>query len=166
MSTNSGTPVGKSLPIISTFQAPQNINISSTTEEQLENLSKLIEGLKKCAHEQDAKKSKLTYKMSSMIRRRSNLSPLKIPKIQDVGYSCLNKTKTKEIHICDEGLLWIVQLKDFIIVAMEDKFESSSKFSPTYAKPYVQKIDNLKMHEAYQPPKIQKFDRKGNPKNL
>ena len=59
----------------------------------------------------------------------------------------------------------IDQLKNFIIEAIEDKFESPSKFSPTYAKSYTQRIDNLKMPEGYQPSKLQLFDSKGNLKH-
>ncbi|WMV50585.1 hypothetical protein MTR67_043970, partial [Solanum verrucosum] len=67
------------------------------------------------------------------------------------------------IHISAEGLILIDQLKDFIIEVIEEKSKFSSKFSPTYEKPYTQRIDNLKMVEGYQPPKLQQFDGKGNP---
>ena len=33
-----------------------------------------------------------------------------------------------------------------------------------YSKPYTKRIDNLRMHVGYQPPKFQSFDEKGNPK--
>ncbi|WMV24915.1 hypothetical protein MTR67_018300 [Solanum verrucosum] len=102
--------------------------------------------------------------MNNMIERRLSQAPLKLPKVQDGGDSCVKQTKIKEIHISAEGLIPIDQLKDFIIEAIEDKCESSSKYSLTYVKSYTQKIDNLKMPKGYQPPKLQQFDGKGNPK--
>ncbi|WMV56017.1 hypothetical protein MTR67_049402, partial [Solanum verrucosum] len=153
-------PVEQSLPLISTFQVSKNITI----KEQLASLTKAIEGLTKCAHEQNAKLLKLTNKMDNMIERRSSQAPLKLFKIQDEGESCVKQTNIKEIHISAEGLIPIDQLKDFIIETIEDKSESSSKFSPIYAKPYKQRIDNLKMHEGYQPLKLHQFDSKRNPK--
>ncbi|WMV33645.1 hypothetical protein MTR67_027030 [Solanum verrucosum] len=136
--------------------------MSSTIEEQLASLTKAIEDLIKCAHEQDANLSKLTNKMDNMIERRLSQAPLKLPKIQDEGEYCVKQINIKEIHISAEGLITIDQLKDFIIEVIEDKFESSSNFSPTYAKAYTQRIDNLKMSKGYQPPKLQQFDGKGN----
>ncbi|KAG5615464.1 hypothetical protein H5410_015288 [Solanum commersonii] len=56
--------------------------MSFIIEEQLASLTKAIEGLAKCAHEQDAKLFKLTNKMDSMIERRSIQAPLKLPKVQ------------------------------------------------------------------------------------
>ncbi|WMV24211.1 hypothetical protein MTR67_017596 [Solanum verrucosum] len=100
--------------------------------------------------------------MDNMIERRSSQAPLKLSNIQDKGESCVKQIKIKEIHISAEGLIPIDQLKDFIIEAIEDKSESSSKFYPTYANPYTQRIDNLKMSEGYQPPKHQQFYGKGN----
>ncbi|WMV46788.1 hypothetical protein MTR67_040173 [Solanum verrucosum] len=138
--------------------------MTSTIEEQLASLTKAIEGLTKCAHEQDAKLLKLTNKMDNMIERRSSQAPLKLYKIQDEGESCIKKTKINEIHLSVDGLIPINQLKDFIIEVLEDKSESLSKFSPTYAKPYIQRIDNLKMPNGYQPSKLQQFDGKENPK--
>ena len=104
--------------------------MTCTIEERLASLTKAIEGLTKCAHEQDAKLLKLTNKMDNMIERRSSQAPLKLHKIQDEGESCVKQTKIKEIHIFVEGLIPIDQLKDFIIEAIEDKSESSSNFLP------------------------------------
>jgi len=146
--------VGESLPLISTFQASKSIKMNCTIEERLESLTKVIEGLTKCAQEQDAKLFKLTNKTDNMIERRSSQEPLKLPRIQDEGESSIKQTKIKEIHLSTGGLIHIDQLMNFIIEAIEDKSESPSKFSPTYAKPYPQTIDNLKMPEGYQPPKL------------
>ncbi|WMV50456.1 hypothetical protein MTR67_043841 [Solanum verrucosum] len=136
--------------------------MTRTIEERLASLTKAIEGLTKCAHEQDAKLFKLTNKMDNTMEIRLSQEPLKLPRIQAEGESSIKHTKIKEIHLFAGGLIPIDQLMDFIIKAIEDKSESSSKFSPTYAKPYAQRIDNLKMHEGYQPPKLQQFDDKGN----
>ena len=70
--------------------------------------------------------------------------------------SCLKQKKIKQIHISDEGLIPIDQLKNFIIETIKDKSESSSKFSPIY--------DNLKMYEGYQPPKFNNLMAKEIPK--
>ncbi|WMV37104.1 hypothetical protein MTR67_030489 [Solanum verrucosum] len=138
--------------------------MTCTIEEQLASLTKAIEDLTKCADEQDTKLSKLTNKMDNMIERRLSRESLKLPRIRDERESCIKQTKIKEIHLPTGGLIPIDQLKDFIIEAIEDKSESSSKFSSTYANPYTQRIDNLKMSEGYQPPKLQQFDGKGNSK--
>uniref|UniRef100_M0ZKE3 Uncharacterized protein n=1 Tax=Solanum tuberosum TaxID=4113 RepID=M0ZKE3_SOLTU len=89
--------------------------MASTKEEQLASLTKAIEGLTKCAHEQDAKLYKLTNKMDNMIERRSSQTPLKLPRIQDEGESCIKQTKIKEIHLYALGLIPFDQLKDFIV---------------------------------------------------
>ncbi|WMV24911.1 hypothetical protein MTR67_018296 [Solanum verrucosum] len=96
--------------------------------------------------------------MDNMVERRSSKAPLKLPKIQDEGESSVNQVMIKEIHISVAGLIPIDQLKNFIIEAIKDKSECSSKFSLTYSKPYTRRIDNLKMFEGYQPPKLQQFD--------
>ncbi|WMV29846.1 hypothetical protein MTR67_023231 [Solanum verrucosum] len=102
--------------------------------------------------------------MDNMIEIRWNQEYLKFLKIQDEGESCIKQTKIKEIHLSTGGLIPNYQLKEFIIEAIKDKSESPYKFSSTYTKPYTQKIDYFKMPEGYQPPKLQQFDGKGNPK--
>ncbi|KAH0781528.1 hypothetical protein KY290_001126 [Solanum tuberosum] len=109
--------------------------MTCTIEKRLASLTKAIEGLTKCSHEQDAKLSKLTNKMDNMIERRSSQESLNLPRIQDEGESCIKQTKIKEIHLSSGGLILIEQLKDFIIEAIKEKYESISKFSSTYAKP-------------------------------
>ncbi|KAI3465910.1 hypothetical protein Pfo_022573 [Paulownia fortunei] len=61
------------------------------------------------------------------------------------------KPSTQEFQVLSDRLIPVDQLKD-------------SKSSLTYAKPYTQRIDNLKMTVGYQPPKFQQFDGKGNQK--
>ncbi|KAG5570423.1 hypothetical protein H5410_060189 [Solanum commersonii] len=61
-------------------------------KERLANLTKAIEVMTKCAHEQDAKLSKVTNKMDNMIERRSSQESFNFPRIQDKGESCIKQT--------------------------------------------------------------------------
>ncbi|KAL0298432.1 UNVERIFIED_CONTAM: hypothetical protein Sradi_6503000 [Sesamum radiatum] len=70
----------------------------------------------------------------------------------------------KEFQISSDGLIPVVQLKEFIEGTIRRKIEGSSKSSFTYSKRYTPSIDSLKMPMGYQLPKFQQFDGKGNPK--
>lgn len=87
---------------------------------------------------------------------------MKLPKIQEKEQSFIKQIKN--ICVFAEGLISIEQLKDFNLESIKDKSEPSSKFSLTFAKSYIQRVDDLKMPDDYQPPKIQQFDDKYNPK--
>nr|XP_009801876.1 PREDICTED: uncharacterized protein LOC104247534 [Nicotiana sylvestris] len=138
---------------------------ASTIEEQLANLTKAVEGLTKYMKDQDNKLSKLMNKVNSMPKEESIQAPMKLPEIQEKGefYAKLI-IMTKELQVSFDAQIHVEQLMDFIIGAIKDKIEPSPKSFLTYGKPYTQRIDNLKMPSGYQPPKLQQFDGKGNPK--
>ncbi|KAI3461544.1 hypothetical protein Pfo_018207 [Paulownia fortunei] len=75
-----------------------------------------------------------------------------------------NYKADEQISSLFDGLIPADQLKEFIMGTIKDKFDGSFKSYLTYAKPYTQRIDNLRMPVGYQPPKFQQFDGKGNPK--
>ncbi|XP_070054295.1 uncharacterized protein [Nicotiana tomentosiformis] len=138
---------------------------ASTIEKQLENLTKAVEGLSKSVQDQDAKLFKLTNKLDSIVEGESTQEPLNLQRSQENGDSSEKQaTTTKEIQVSAEGLIPVEKLKDYIMEAIKDNPESTSKISLTYANPYTQIIDNLKMHVGYQPHKLQQFDGQGNPK--
>ncbi|KAK4385723.1 hypothetical protein Sango_2696300 [Sesamum angolense] len=64
----------------------------------------------------------------------------------------------KEFQISSDGLIPVVQLKEFIEGTIRSNIEGSSKSSFTYSKPYTPRIDSLKMPMGYQLPKFQQFD--------
>ncbi|KAH7861150.1 hypothetical protein Vadar_022207 [Vaccinium darrowii] len=70
----------------------------------------------------------------------------------------------KDFTLSFEGLIPIDQLKDFILGTIKDKYDETPKSSSTYVKPYIRRIDLLKMSAGYQPSKFQQFNGKGNPK--
>jgi len=63
-----------------------------------------------------------------------------------------------------EGHISVDQLKDFIMETIKDKSESTSTFPLTYEGSYSPRIDNLKIHVGYQPPKLQEFEDEGHSK--
>ena len=67
-------------------------------------------------------------------------------------------------HSTSMALISVQQLQDMITNTNRAQYESSSTSSLIYSKPYTKSIDNMRMPNAYQPPKCLQFDGKGNPK--
>ncbi|KAH6815278.1 hypothetical protein C2S51_020098 [Perilla frutescens var. frutescens] len=141
----------------------------STIEDQLANITKLIEGLHKRMQHQDDEISKLKRERGEASRandenheengeNNGNKTPEK-PEMNDDA-----KSFGKELNVSVDGSIPINQLKEFIEGTIKDRFGESSKSMAVYSKPYTQRINNLKMLVGYQPPKFQQFDRKGNPR--
>ncbi|KAL0463617.1 UNVERIFIED_CONTAM: hypothetical protein Slati_0249300 [Sesamum latifolium] len=75
-----------------------------------------------------------------------------------------NDKSAEELQVSSDEWILVDQLKEFIEGIIRSKIKGSSKSSLTYSKPYIQRIDNLKIPMGYQPSKFQQFDGKGNPK--
>ncbi|PIN00867.1 hypothetical protein CDL12_26634 [Handroanthus impetiginosus] len=60
--------------------------------------------------------------------------------------------------------LSVQQLQDMITNTIRAQYGGPSQSSLVYSKPYTKRIDELSMPMGYQPPKLQQFDGKGNPK--
>ncbi|KAL0367594.1 UNVERIFIED_CONTAM: hypothetical protein Sradi_3649500 [Sesamum radiatum] len=70
----------------------------------------------------------------------------------------------KELQVSLEGMIPVDQLKGVYHGTIQNKLDGSTKSSLTYTKPYIERLDNLKMPVGYQPSKFQQFDDKDNPK--
>ncbi|KAL0448416.1 UNVERIFIED_CONTAM: hypothetical protein Slati_1398000 [Sesamum latifolium] len=138
-------------------------------EERLASLTKAIEGLTKHVQDQDAQIAKLINKEDNIDTSHIMGKQVEAHDEVEVSINQLYPEKdksTKECRISSNGLIHVVQLKEFIEETIRSKIVGSSKSILTYSKPCTQRIDNLKMPMGYEPPKFQQFDGKGNPKQL
>jgi hypothetical protein len=133
-------------------------------EDQVANLTKLFEGLSTSLKAKDHKIAKLMNKLESMNEggQTSITKVFQVDQLDVIEESAIGATR----NICGitDGIFTINQLKELIKEAIIDQVESSIQPSYSYAKPYTQRINMLKMPLSYQPPKFQQFDDKGNPR--
>ena len=95
----------------------------------------------------------------------SRHAPGKHPQVQEMVDRPSKQVKhAKEIQLSCDGMIPINQIKVFIMGTIKDKYEVATKSSLTYARPYIARIDSLKIPANYQPPNFQQFDGKGIPK--
>ncbi|XP_031131677.1 uncharacterized protein LOC116033061 [Ipomoea triloba] len=80
-----------------------------------------------------------------------------------VGETTSHLPATEKTIPITEGMILVDQLNDYIMGAIKGKLDGGQS-SYSYAKPYTQRIEELKMPFGYQPPKFQQFDGKGNPR--
>ena len=137
---------------------------ASSPEEQLANLTKLVEGLTKHVQNQESRIDKLMNKMEGLLDAESSHAPGKGIEVQEIENPAKLAAPVKEMPVSSEGMIPLDRLKEFIEGTIKDKYEVSTKSSHMYAKPYTARIDSFKMPAGYQPPKFQQFEGKGNPK--
>ncbi|KAH6763350.1 hypothetical protein C2S52_020783 [Perilla frutescens var. hirtella] len=138
----------------------------STIEDQLANITKLIEGLHKRMQHQDDEISRLKREKGEASRANEEVNNENGDEETPANQQT-NKKETfasKGFQVSDNGFIQINQLKEFIERTIKSRFDGGSKSSSAYSKPYTQRIDDLKMPSGYQPPKFTQFDRKGNPR--
>lgn len=58
----------------------------------------------------------------------------------------------------------VEQIQNLVVDVVKAHLGRDSYKTHLYKKPYAKMINVLRMHNGYQPPKLQQFDGKGNPK--
>jgi hypothetical protein len=137
---------------------------TTSLEDQVATLTKLVEGLSTSLKAKDHEIAKLMNKLESMNEggQTSATKALQVDQLDVIEDSTIGAARN--IHGITDGIFTMNQLKELIKEAITDQVESSVQPSYSYVKPYTQRIDLLRMPPNYQPPKFQQFDGKGNPR--
>jgi len=124
---------------------------TTSLEDQVVNLTKLINRLSTSLEEKDQEITKLMNKLESMNERDqiSVIKALQMDQLDVIEDSIIEAIRN--IHGITDGFF---TLKELIKEAIMDQVESSVQPSYFYVKSYTQKINMLKMPLSYQPPKF------------
>ncbi|KAH0706279.1 hypothetical protein KY289_011355 [Solanum tuberosum] len=138
------------------------VDPASSSEEQLVNLTKLVEGLTKHVQHQESRIDKLMDLMEGLLDGEASHAPEKYVEVQEIGDPAKKAPLVNDMSVSSKGMIPLDLLKEFIEGTVKYKYEVSTKSSHMYAKPYTARIDNLKMPAGYQSPKFQQFKGRGN----
>ena len=132
---------------------PVMMTKTTTLEEQVANLMKMVEGLSKTLQDRDAEVVYLRTKVDNMGESSQAIGDTtKAPEIVEITNK--QQETQKSFQVSTDGSIHVDQLKDFILEAIKDKYQEAPKSSLTHSKPYTRMIDQLKMPAGYQPPKF------------
>ncbi|KAH0716267.1 hypothetical protein KY284_009172 [Solanum tuberosum] len=126
--------------------------VASSPEEQLTNLTKLVEGLTKHVQHQESRIDKLMDRMEGLLDGEVSHAPGKDVEVQAIGDPAKKAPLVNEMPVSSEGMIPLNRLKEFIEGTIKDKYEVSTKSSHMYAKPYTARIDHFKMPASYNLP--------------
>jgi predicted RNase H-like nuclease (RuvC/YqgF family) len=127
---------------------------TTSLEDQVVNLTKLINRLSTSLEEKDQEITKLMNKLESMNERDqiSVIKALQMDQLDVIEDSIIGAIRN--IHGITDGFFTMNKLKELIKEAIMDQVERSVQPSYFYVKSYTQKINMLKMSLSYQPPKF------------
>jgi hypothetical protein len=137
---------------------------TTSLEDQVANLIKLVKGLSTSLKAKDHEIAKLMNKLESLNEggQTSTTKAFQVDQLDVIEESAIGVVKN--IHGITDGIFTMNQLKELVKEAITDQVESLVQPSYSCVKPYTQRIDLLRMPPNYQPPKFQQFDGKGNPR--
>lgn len=100
---------------------------ASSTEEQLANLVKMMEGLTRHVQHQDSRIDKLMDKVEGLLDGESSHAPGKGILIQEADNPVKQAPTIKKLLVSTEGTIPLDQLKEFIEGTIKDKYEISTR---------------------------------------
>ena len=118
---------------------------ASYPEEQLANLTKLVEGLMKHLQHQESQIDKLMERIEGLLDGDASHAPRKGIEVQEIEDPTKKAPFVKEMLVSSKRMISLDLLREFIEGIIKDKYEVSTKSSHMYAKPYTARIDNYKM---------------------
>ncbi|GKU92218.1 hypothetical protein SLEP1_g5977 [Rubroshorea leprosula] len=137
--------------------------VTEVTSGDPDALLKAVEGLRKAVAKKDAQIKELQELLTAQHLSKQNN--------QAASSSVAEKTlKNKEDSLRTSNRGKQVTMEENLEQQKQEQLDrtilqgGTSQSSLVYAKPYTRRIDNLSLPDGYQPPKFQKFNGKGNPR--
>jgi peptidoglycan hydrolase CwlO-like protein len=115
---------------------------TSTIEEQLSNLLKMVEKLTRTVEEKDVQIAELYSKLEDQNDENSTKGSPGRSKVNEKG-------ETSKNNVDSLGSLSLQQLQDIITNSIRAQYGGPSRDSPTYSKPYTRRINGLRMPSGY-----------------
>ena len=144
---------------------------AANLEEQLASMKAILDRLSKESAEKDAQIKRqndqiaeLTKKLEKKFSEASNKGSGAEDSDKESHHSEESDNDRKAKKDCSLSSMSVEQIQSLIANAVKAQLGGGSHKTHLYTKPYTKRIDALRMPHGYQPPKFNKFDGKGNPK--
>ncbi|KAL0437738.1 UNVERIFIED_CONTAM: hypothetical protein Sradi_0481700 [Sesamum radiatum] len=143
---------------------------ATTMEEQVAQMAQAIADLQKIVEDKDLQIAQLMNKLEPTDAGESSHNHSSISKHAEKEKQIdeelpRQKSAQKSSHsVTSNAALSVQQLQEMIANTIKAQYGGSAQNLSAYSKPYSKWIDALRMPTGYQPPKLQQFDGKGNPK--
>ncbi|XP_012830541.1 PREDICTED: uncharacterized protein LOC105951637 [Erythranthe guttata] len=172
--TTNGSSSSGSEEIDSKSQAFTTLSVmvvdATSVDEQLAHLAQTVANLQKIVEDKDMKIAQLMDKLEQSevgeFSPKHESYPLRDEKAKQVeeAHPKPDFVQGATHSSMSVATLSVQQLQEMIANTIKAQSGGPSQVSPMYSKPYTKRIDALRMPAGYQPPKLQQFDGKGNPK--
>ena len=182
LDSHSGLPTGmpkeenysnRSDSFTSSFSMTMPVMTTDTTsvEEQLAEMARVIAKLTKTVEEKDMQITFLINKVEAQVQNMGESSqglnhlPNVASPLDDAPHTYRTmQVERQTTESASVASLFVQQLQDMITNTIRAQYGGPSQSTLMYSKPYIKRIDNLRMSVGYQSLKFQSFDGKGNPK--
>ncbi|KAA0048375.1 retrotransposon protein putative ty3-gypsy sub-class [Cucumis melo var. makuwa] len=131
-----------------------------TSEDRMAELEKKVNMLMKAVEERDFEIALL----KNHIKSRDAAESSHTRTIKNVNKGKVIMQESQPQNSTSIASLSVQQLQEMIANSIKTQYGGPAQTFFLYSKPYMKRIDNMRMPHGYQPPKFQQFDVKGNPK--
>ena len=97
------------------------VSVASSPEEQLANLTKLVEGLTKHVQHQESLIDKLMDRIEGLLDGDASHAPVKGIEVQEIEDPAKKAPFVKEMPVSSKGMIQLDRLKEFIEGTIKDK---------------------------------------------
>ncbi|KAL0391458.1 UNVERIFIED_CONTAM: hypothetical protein Slati_4530900 [Sesamum latifolium] len=167
--SNSASPTKINSKFTPFATLPAMVTEATTMEEQVAQMAQAIADLQKIVEDKDIQIAQLMNKLEPTNAGESSHNHSSASKNAEKDQAdeeppMQESAQKSSYSATSVAVLSVQQLQEMIANTIKAQYSGSAQSSHVYSKPYSKWIDALRMPTSYQPPKLQQFDGKGNPK--